>query len=287
MNGDRRGIRLAVALLALLLVHASTGARAVSRTVGRGDTLLLAVGAAHGLGAAALAGSSLALGLSALGATRRRMARSALLVRGAWTALACLLSLAAAAGLLWPLELDAIAAMLRDHPIYRRAVDESGGSVRISYAYILLNNFGSSSLAFALPGLVLYLAARLLVRLRPPGPRRALAVLWAGALATPLLSMSLNGYLVGSVLVGDERIAFPRTALLLAPHGVLELPAVSLLAAVAVSLWGSLFRPLVLPGAPGPPPSRLAPAWLLSLVLLLAAAVVEAEATTFIFLLLG
>ncbi len=114
----------------------------------------------------------------------------------------------------------------------------------------------------------------------------AVALMAAAACLMPLLSMVVNGYVVGSVVAGDDDLPFPMTIPLLVPHGVLELPGIFLIAAVFVTLWRTLFWMLIdKEGTEGPRDvaARLAPAYLCAFVMLFTAAIVEVAVTEYIF----
>lgn len=291
-TADRR-IRTIVAVVTLLLVHHSIGARMWDGPIGPEDTSQLIIKIAHGLGAAALSAGALFMGLAAaLGTGPARMIRSVRRLRGTWAALAGLFIAMAIVGIIWPVDFDTIRSLLEASPLADKVIEETeDGGFTLSYIFLFLNNFGMSSVSFTLPGLMLYLVARALHWRRPMAERgrlahAAVALMAAAACFMPLLSMVVNGYVVGSVVAGDEDLPFPMTIPLLVPHGVLELPGVFLVAAVFVTLWRTLFWLLIDKDAAEGPRDvavRLAPAYLCAFVMLLTAAIVEVEATEYIF----
>jgi hypothetical protein len=299
----RRRLRPALlgAALALLAVAAAADIAIASPslpacTLASCPRWLLALTAVRGLAAAGLVGSAVPLALASRVVRPERVARSLRLVGGAWAALAGLLALASAAGLASPLDFGEVLRLLERTPLYERIAEGYEGPLRLdplTAALILLNNFGILVLSFGLTGLVLYGLALLLVRLAPASlrpPRLALLALAAGAQAMPLISMAVNGYVLGSVVSSNPRFTPVQTLLLLLPHGALELPGVVLVAASFASLWRALFGGLLRPGEAAGLRAELgerAPSLACALALVASAAVVEAGATLPLFLLLG
>ena len=295
-SGDEttdRQIRTIVAVVTLLLVHHSIVARVWDGRIGPDDTSLLMIKVAHGLGAAVLSAGALFMGLAAaLGTGPARMLGSVRRLRRTWTALASLFIAMALVGVIWPIDFEIIRSLLEASPLADKVIEETeDGGFTLSYIFLFLNNFGMSSFSFTLPGLMLYLVARFFHWLRPMSERGwlayvAVALMAAAACFMPLMSMVVNGYVVGSVVAGDEDLPFPMTIPLLVPHGVLELPGIFLIAAVFVTLWRTLFWLLVDKDATEGPrdvAARLAPAYLCAFVILFTAAIVEVEATEYIF----
>ncbi len=288
-----RWIRTIVALVMILLVHHSIGARVWNGPVGPDDITMLMIKTVHGLGAAVLSAGALLMGLAAaVGTGPARMIRSVRRLRGTWAALAGLFMAMAIVGIIWPVDFDTIRALLEASPLAEYVIEETAdGGFKLSYIFLFLNNFGMSSFSFTFPGLVLYLVARVFHWYRPMAERGrlayvAVAMMAAAACFMPLLSMVVNGYVVGSVVAGDDDLPFPMTIPLLVPHGVLELPGIFLIAAVFVTWWRTVFWLLVDKEATEGPrdvATRLAPAYLCAFVMLFTAAIVEVEVTEYIF----